>query len=499
MSNIQNKAITAESLINTRKGFLVKLRLNICLILLGGFLVGVFLFLMQANAAVSKQKKNNDRALDEVMSILEKNERSADLLTSIFHEGNVLALENIKDLFEGGFFDSVYPQNDSVRTEMFGGLAEASGTPYLFLLSGDGRIVISREEGMTGLNPAATSHMTQENLNRILSCSKEADGNIVPIRVRNQHGEFFFYSIPFNYRGTSYVLAIGEDAAALDDQIDSLRNISAVVSRISVRNDGFIFAVDKRDGLFIYFKENDNLLSGQNALRTGLSEKALKDGYSGVETIQGVRYYCTSREMDENTVIATARIRRLFCRDRTSIIWTVAGFIIVMTLCLAYAIIVRNDYIRKDIRTDAVVLGKGSDNPRYFDKTIFGKVRPLMLIGVMAVFGITFYAQTLLEISEGVELSDVVLQSVTGRYEESTDARTIVQNYYSSRFLNSARLISFMVEETPDILNEESDRFHRTYDIEGNRQDVLDDEGNRMKSVPSSALLQNICDRNHIK
>ncbi|MBQ1506176.1 MAG: hypothetical protein IIZ48_05340, partial [Erysipelotrichales bacterium] len=121
-----------------------------------------------------------------------------------------------------------------------------------------------------------------------------------------------------------------------------------------------------------------------------------------------------------------------------------------------------------------------------------------MLLGILAVYGISFYAQTLLEITEGIEKSDVVLKEITGRYEENLDSRKIIEDYYESRFLSTARLITFIAEEKPEILNADSDRFHSTYDENGNRVYVLDDEGNHLKSVANSPLLQEICDKNRI-
>ena len=169
-----------------------------------------------------------------------------------------------------------------------------------------------------------------------------------------------------------------------------------------------------------------------------------------------------------------------------------------MIVCLVYAVIVRNDFVRKAVQTDRFILREHSENPIYFDKSVFAKVFPLMLLGVIVMYGISFYTQTLLEITEGIQVSDIALQEISGRYEEGLESREIIENYYNERFLCTARLLSFIVEEDPTAMNTESDHYHSVLDAEGNRKYLLDDEGNRLRSISESEVLQVLCERNNI-
>ena len=168
-------------------------------------------------------------------------------------------------------------------------------------------------------------------------------------------------------------------------------------------------------------------------------------------------------------------------------------------ICLAYAIIVRNDFVRHEVRTERVTLNKDSDNPIYYDRSIFKRVFPLIIAGTFVMFGISFYTQTLLEISEGIERSDLAISEVTGRYDESLTSRSLISDYYDTRFLSKAKLIAFLLEEDPSVLNADSDYYHNYYDKNGIKQFIKDDEGNRLKSVASSPRLQELCDANDIE
>ena len=112
---------------------------------------------------------------------------------------------------------------------------------------------------------------------------------------------------------------------------------------------------------------------------------------------------------------------------------------------------------------------------------------PLMMIGIIVVYAITFYTQTLLEITEGIDKSNVILQEVTGRYEESVESREVIEDYYNSRFISTAKLLSFFVEESPEVLNTTSEFYHSVYDKNGERQYLLDDEG----KIFASAICTN--------
>ncbi|MBR2989954.1 MAG: mechanosensitive ion channel family protein [Solobacterium sp.] len=290
------------------------------------------------------------------------------------------------------------------------------------------------------------------------------------------------------------------DASVLDVQIESLKDVSVVLSRAPVSNDGFMFAVNTVDDSFLYYQNGNEILTGQNALETGLTEEALTDGYAGIQTINGTRYHCVSRQFGTSTVIcAVADTNIILANDRYVLFWSITGFVLVMIMCLVYAIIVRNDFVRNAVNTDKTYFGNKEGNPLIFDKSIFRKVFPLMMMGVFVIYGISFYTQTLLEISQGIENSKLALDEVTARYEESLKNREVIQNYYNRMFLSKARLISYLLEEDPSALNTESGSYYSVFDEDGNRVYLLDDEGNRLRSSAYSARLQELCDANDLE
>ena len=173
--------------------FFGKMLFNFFLVLFGAVLIAIFLRQMQAQTALVKQEENSRLALEEAVTALEDNVQNADSLAAIFHDGNQDELDDMYQLFTSGMFESMADLDNKQRSEVFADMVERSGVQYLFLMTMDGRIVLSQSEAMYGINPASGSYMTQENINQTLKGTKAADGTITPVTVKNRFGTFYFY------------------------------------------------------------------------------------------------------------------------------------------------------------------------------------------------------------------------------------------------------------------------------------------------------------------
>ena len=481
--------------------FFSKVAVNFLLIVLGAALIAAFLRQMQIRTAYFKQEQNSRQALTEAVSILERNREDAEALTAVYHDSNQDMLDDLRALLTSGLFDELATADTAARSQVMLDMIERSGVDYLFLMSGDGKLIMSPYEVFYGIDLVEEGFLSQENLELLLSGTvNEDDMTIHPALENNRFGYYYFYSVTLEYGGEDYCLVLGAEAAALDVHLSSLKDVSVVLSRAAVGHGGFLFAVDKTEDSFLYFQNGSETLTGRSAREAGLSDAALQDGYAGVETINGVRYYCVSRTFGSSAVIcAVAETEEVLYNDRYVLFWSVMGFVLVMLLCLTYAIIVRNDFVRFAVDTEKKIFRTAKGSEIIFDRSIFKKVMPLMIAGVLLIFGISFYTQTLLEISESIENSVTALDEITGRYEESTINREAIQDYYNNRFLSKARLITYLLEEDPSVLNEPTIRRHFTYDEDGIKHYVTDDEGNDLRSVSASARLQELCASNDIE
>ena len=479
--------------------FLLKVAFNALLIVLGAVLIATFLQNMQKQAALDKQRENSQLALTEAVSTLEKNARDAMDLTDIFHDGNQDILSDLKELLTSGLFDSLAQETRQLRSGVFADIMERSDVAYLFVLESDGKVALAPEEKYYRSDLAGQGLLSSEDQETLLKGTRAKDGTVSPVLSTGEDGGICFYSEQLAYGGRVFYLVLGADSSALEMQTSSLKDVSAVLSRAAVGNGGFLFAVDAENESFLYYENGGEVLTGENALDAGLSRAALQDGYAGMETIRGVEYYCVSKTFNGSTVVcAVANSHQIFSNDRYVLFWSILSFVLVMLLCLFYAVIVRNDFVRNAVETKKKIFPGRKGNPVIFDESIFAKVFPLTIAGVLLILALSFYTQTLLEITETVERSKMALEEVSNRYQESTESRELIRNYYDNRFLAKAKLISYLIEEDPAVLNEATSRVYSIYDEQGNKQYLTDDEGNPLRSVSGSERLGELCRANDL-
>ncbi len=479
--------------------FFAKVAFNSFLVILGAVLISLFLRQMQKQAALQNQRENSEQALNEAIAVLQANENSTEDLTGIFHTNNQEMLEDLLQLLSSGLFDHLTEADSASRSEVFADMMNRSGVDFLFILSKDGRSIISPYEDFAYVDLVDYGLLTEENLEILTAGTRKPDGSVTPALENNEYGYYYFYSVSTDPEVNEYFVVLGADAGMLDLQLSTLNDLSAVLSRAAVTNGGFMFAVDKTNDSFLYYENGDEVLTGTDILHAGLTEDVLQDGYAGIQTINGERYYCVSRTFGTTTVIcAAAETEQIYSGDRYVLSWSVSIFVLVMIMCLAYAVIVRNDFVRNAVETEKQYFQRKNGNPLIFDRSIFKKIFPLMITGVLLIFGISYYTQTLLEISETVDASIIALDEISDRYDETVKNRGIISNYYNNRYLSKAKLIAYLINEDSSVLNEETDRYHTYYDEKGDRKVILDDEGNPLRSVSSSARLQELCDNNGI-
>ena len=482
------------------KRFYTKVIINTFLIIAGAVLITLFLRSLQHRTSLSRQRINSETALTEVTSVLEKNSRNAKTMSQLYHGGNQDMLDVLQDLFTSGVMGPLSSFGKEENNEIFRNLADRSDVDYLFLLDEDGCILASSSPEYDQHHITEIGLLSSEYYDSLMAGTRNTGGSVSPVQESNMYDRIFFYSISIPYEGKNYILVLGMNADIRENSIDTQIDFGQVLQEETVLNDGFLFAVDPSDGSFVYYRYGADELTGEDAARAGLSREALQTGYEGVETIHGTSLYCVSKALEDGTLVyAAAQTDKIFENDRHVLYWTISIFLLVMFLCLIYTIIVRNDYIRNAVQTEKKVFYRWLGSPVIFDISIFRKVFPLMITGVLLILGISFYSQTLLEISQTARQSALAVDEVSERYKTGVENRQKIQEDYDDRYIAKARLIAYMLEEDPSLLNTPSDRDYSYYDDNGDREFRLDDEGNRLKSVAFSKRLKKLCDLNKLE
>lgn len=196
--------------------FFSKVVFNALLIVLGAVLIALFLRQMQHKTALTKQRENSEQALAEAVSIQEKNAEDAAELTRVYHDANQDMLDDLKELLLSGLFDSLATADAATRSQVFADMVERSGVDYLFIMSDEGKVLLSPYEDYTGADLAEMGLLTEDNVALLRRGTREDDGAVTPAKEDNSYGYFYFYSESIAYGPSEFCVVLGADAALLD-------------------------------------------------------------------------------------------------------------------------------------------------------------------------------------------------------------------------------------------------------------------------------------------
>lgn len=412
-----------------------------------------------------------------------------------------------------------------------------------------------------------------------------------PIEHKTEDGRFFGYSTFFSQsNGVDYFLINRVESALLDTELSSIKEISSVLDGITVGKTGFLFAVDSETKKFSYFDDGKNKLTGTEYQSAGLSDSAVRDSYVGYQTIKGTRYFCLSQKYSSETFGEFTVIAAVVAADEivSKIAMTVGiscfAFVIVAAIVIGYGMIIRRDIGDHSIRlenqytndikeenldnkirfTDEEIQERvkikiddsierkqdiqlrrvniGTRNAKgvqsYFSTYVAKKIAPVIVVGSVIIFGISFFSQTLMSYQEAITVSATRITDVQQIIRNNEETDTSIREYISDQYLSKSKLISYMIESSPErvlmynendyevygkaLYADESDEVKATISEEdyilenyekysknvhpvvirnekGERDYAKDDYGNVIYSVGRSEMLEKVCELNNLK
>ncbi len=474
--------------------FIFKILLNLTLLILGTALVMFLSNRIQVASELNKQRGYCEESLSEAVELFDVNRSAAEELTRVYHEENQDMVESLARFVLSEKAQTLSQVDHETQLQIFTEIQKKTNIEYLFLLRADGAVELSSQGDYSGIDPINYGLLSEDNLSAILRGTGRVEGQVIPVVENNKYGKFYFYSVPCRYVAEQFTLVLGASASILDLQIETLRDATSILDSVIIENDGFLFSVDPINETFLYYDDGASNLSGTPIAEAGLSADKLRDGYAGSVTLNGVDRYMVSRKYNDGMILcATADKGDIFANNWDVLFWTNMGFVLTLLLCLAYAIIIRNDFVRRSVETDRLVFHTRKGRTIFFDRTMFGKIVPLALICVMAIFFITFYSQTLYELSEAVDRANATINELENRESTGAKSRQMIRDYYDEHFLARARFVDYLLEEDASFLNEYTNLIHTHYEEDGTKVYLKDDFGNWLTSVPHSEKLISLC------
>lgn len=381
-----------------------------------------------------------------------------------------------------------------------------------------------------------------------------------PVAVVSGGEDFFMYSSRYyNYKNKDYYLLLNISNKLLETELAGIDQIGNVLSSLSLGKDGFFFAIDTETGKFAHFNHKGKNLTGLDYQENGYNEIAAVDGYSGYQTINGTKYYCVTKSSETVTygkyLIVCAAIDQGALIQKNLITVFVSCFAFVIVACIVYGqgmildreianhqILVENrlgekikdkkingvgNFTKEEIneRVDILmedIIEKKKDNElrhvnigfrnsrgvqRYFLPYVFNNMLPLVIIGLVSIFGIVYFSQTIMSVQDATSTSYSKLNEIGTLIEENNHNAANISEFVSTQYLSKNKLLSYILstqEPTTELngvfdnVKNDRDTFQLYKEENGVKEYLVDDFGNPRLSTRNSKTLMEMCKNNDL-
>lgn len=287
----------------------------VCILVVSFYMQTLFSFSQQSlsnNQRVSEIEKeidNFEKEQDEVTKLynqryLNKAQIAANILTAkpkLRERGKLAQLSKILGVESIGIFNTggVQTVTDSPYTKVsLSDDPEKSSYEFRKLLSGKEYLV----------QKAQKDELSDEYVQYIGVTLRDADGN------------------------ADGFVRICVKPTQLEDVLDNMQT-DKILGNMRVGNDGVVFAIDKKNGEFVYHP-NEKLI-GKKASDYGINDAELIDGYSGYMDVGSEKYYASSVETEEEYIYAAIPTENIGTgRLPITIASLIAGFVVILILFL---------------------------------------------------------------------------------------------------------------------------------------------------------------------
>ena len=491
---------------------------------------------MQTRGQADYQKKMSlQPLLDEVVESLDLHTESVEALTRRFHNANQISVRLVALFLQSGAFNEIDQATDAVSAaNALRNLTANSGMYSMMIANLSGDLILMdnvdfyRAAGgdfkynlIKGVdNPDGAFTLVEYERLTVNAAGWQGtykplpDGRALysPVETfieasdgKTYHG--YYYSTPIlNEDGSPsgmYLIAMA-DASQMEKDIAGLTNMKDVLDSVGVGDSGFVFSLDPETGDFSFFEDTEGLvLTGESFRESGITDDILKDGYAGIQTIFGTEYFCVAKEYSSdvfgNRVVIAATIpeTELYGARIFNVFWALLAFIVVGNLIITYAVIFQLDQIKtaKVFSTRKTLFTTKSGKEFYYNKALGLKIFPLLVIGLMIVFGVSIYTQTLSYLSTATRISESRIEEIGISVEKNTQRADTVSEFYNKQNLNKTMLLADILKRAPQLAFEYdlTDAVHYDYAKNPDGSVVTDQYGNPVLTSRYHPNLQALC------
>lgn len=484
------------------------------------FIVGFFVLIYSKlnEKALETQKQNNLRYLRTTVATLDNNSEEYLELNKEFHREHKIAIQDLEEAMSDNILDYLLQSPTNSCSMLREATYALDDSAYFLVVDKEGKTLLSNVVENLGYEYVKEGDVSEENFKKLIN------GEISYVSIPNPYieegedpdGEMFgkrlyLYSEPVRGSvtdGNGKYLIMSFGSKEVEKLAELINDYKAWLNDSSVGKGGVAILVDADDNLIKYAQINGDEYINVDVHSIGVTDECLADNYSGIQTIKGKRYYCStvkysSEIYHDNYLIAAVPCQEVFSGNVVVVLWSACLILMACVITLAFSSFIRTDLLKKKADLKKIKLFKMKGKNYYYSRAIARKVFPMSMIMVVCVLLATWYMSTLTGLSDIFTTSVNVQNDVSARLEDSESNRKMFDEYYHSRNLSKSKLLSFVTSLRGDRYlyydtNSVDVNVHTRLDKDGDRVNVLDYYGNPLYSVANSSSLTALANNNEV-
>ena len=251
------------------------------------------------------------------------------------------------------------------------------------------------------------------------------------------------YSYFTAYRSNGQAVTIRKTDRELDAMLNNIYSSNKVLQAV-VGDDDLFFIVTNKDGLIVYYPDETYIGKPIGALGIELNDLDL-EGAKWLKIAKD-RYFVSSivNEPLDITISCGIDLRSMTKNSHIAVGILYAVIAVIFTIMVTYSYYAKQEEKRKSSRS-----------ADYTKEQVGKKLSVFLLIGLLLVGGVTYYIQTLFNLTlHNLKTTDEKLE-VEVALEEAEHSLAELTNTYNEGYLKKARIISHILSTHPELQTKE--------------------------------------------
>lgn len=385
-------------------------------------LLGFFMYHMQMQLSVQHLYNGMEREIEKIGPYLQT-----------IHETEETLTQN---------YDAVYQAKAEILAYMIqnkidGSRSQSLLKEYSALLEVENILIIDREGNILLQTAETKAEFSYIRYTQLLAAFEMEDATeAFNVEIDGQSNRYYGAKID---EECMVVLEIPSDELVARIQRNS--SWKAVLENINVGINGFAFAVSKKDYTFLYYPD-ENMI-GRDSISAGMDVEQLKEGDNCRISVGRDNLYCVIVETKDAYIICATNEKELEASCRIAVIAIMLVIFSVITIIITYIGFLSQDDV-EERRTD------GKIGRFIYDRRIVNRSGVISIIGMLCIFFMSLYIQTLFMYSNySIGCNDRV-SDVEKTIEQYENEIVMLQDEYNNVYLNKCRIVAHIVQSAPE-------------------------------------------------